>query len=74
MSEINAMTNEASQSTIHDNLPEVYQNLDPIKNKSRPIMTKYEYTLVKGLRKQQLNENMMPYVDITGLKPHEKND
>ena len=72
MSEMNSMNNEVSQSQIHDNLPEVYKNLDPSKNKSRPIMTKYEYTLVKGLRKQQLNENMMPYVDIKGLKEHEK--
>lgn len=72
MSEMVSMSNENAQSEIHDNLPEVYKNLDPSKNKSRPIMTKYEYTLVKGLRKQQLNENMMPYINIKGLKEHEK--
>ena len=53
-----------SQSQIHDNLNHIYNNLDPSKNISRPIMTKYEYSLVRGLRLQQLHENMMPYVNL----------
>ena len=61
-----------SQPAIHDNLPEIYKNLDVTKNKSRPIMTKYEYTLIRGLRLQQLNENNVPYVDIKELKEKKK--
>ena len=30
----------------------------------KPIMTKYEYTRIKGIRIQQLIDGMNPFVDI----------
>ena len=30
----------------------------------RPIMTKYEFTRIKGIRIQQLIDGMIPFVDI----------
>ena len=35
-----------------------------MENSNKPIMTKYEYTRIKGIRIQQLVDGMQPFVEI----------
>ena len=42
-----------------------YTNYDPSKNITKPIMSKYEYTLCLGIRAEQISRNAEPLIKVT---------
>ena len=46
---------------------ELSKNYDPSKNKTLPIITKYEKTRIIGIRMQQLAQGCKPYINISEL-------
>ena len=48
-----------------DNYTDLYKNYDISKNKSEPIMTKYEYTKILGIRAQQIAMGAEPLIEVT---------
>ena len=48
-----------------DNYNDLYKNYDISKNKSEPIMTKYEYTKILGIRAQQIAMGAEPLIEVT---------
>ena len=48
-----------------DNYTDLYKNYDTSKNKSEPIMTKYEYTKILGIRAQQIAMGAEPLIEVT---------
>ena len=44
---------------------EIYKNYDISKNITEPILTKYEYTKILGMRAQQIANNSEPLITVT---------
>ena len=44
---------------------EIYKNYDVSKNVTEPILTKYEYTKILGMRAQQIANNSEPLIKVT---------
>nr|QDY51859.1 RNA polymerase Rpb6 [Mimiviridae sp. ChoanoV1] len=44
---------------------EIYKNYDVSKNVTDPILTKYEYTKILGMRAQQIANNSEPLIEVT---------
>ena len=44
---------------------EIYKNYDISKNVTEPILTKYEYTKILGMRAQQIANNSEPLIKVT---------
>ncbi len=44
---------------------EIYKNYDISKNVTDPILTKYEYTKILGMRAQQIANNSEPLIKVT---------
>lgn len=44
---------------------EIYKNYDISKNITEPILTKYEYTKILGMRAQQIANNSEPLIKVT---------
>ena len=47
------------------NITQFYKDYDITKNKTEPIMSKYEYTQILGLRVQQIERGAEPLIEIT---------
>jgi DNA-directed RNA polymerases I, II, and III subunit RPABC2 len=56
-----------SNKNIFESSTELSENYDPKKNKTLPIITKYEKTRIIGIRMQQLAQGCKPYIDISEL-------
>ena len=50
---------------MSDNYIDLYKNYDISKNKSEPILTKYEYTKILGMRAQQIANGSEPLIKVT---------
>ena len=50
---------------MSDNYIDLYKNYDISKNKSEPILTKYEYTKILGMRAQQIATGAEPLIKVT---------
>lgn len=44
---------------------EIYKNYEVSKNVTEPILTKYEYTKILGMRAQQIANNSEPLIVVT---------
>lgn len=57
-----------SNITPNDNITEDYRlmllNYDPVKNKTRPIMSKYEKAFIIGKRASQIERGAEPLIDV----------
>jgi DNA-directed RNA polymerases I, II, and III subunit RPABC2 len=54
----------AATSSIIESARDVLAKYDPTKNKSNPVMSKYERSAVLGMRIEQLARGAQPFVDL----------
>lgn len=47
-----------------DDITEIYKNYDPSKNRSLPIMSKYEKSQILGIRSEQLSNGCDPLIEV----------
>lgn len=57
----------ATSSKIIEEYADINIRYDPTKNKSRPVLTRYEKAKILGMRMEQLARNSPPYVDVKKL-------
>lgn len=56
---------ESNNIILDDNYINLYENYDVKKNKTEPILTKYEYTKILGIRTQQIAMGAEPLIEVT---------
>lgn len=56
---------EASDIVMSDDYVDLYKNYDISKNISEPILSKYEYTKILGMRAQQIAMGAEPLIKVT---------
>ena len=59
------MTETKSEIVNSENYIDLYKNYDISKNISYPILTKYEYAKILGMRAQQLAMGTEPLIEVT---------
>jgi DNA-directed RNA polymerase subunit K/omega len=59
------MTETKSEIINSENYIDLYKNYDISKNISDPILTKYEYAKILGMRAQQLAMGSEPLIEVT---------
>ena len=59
------MTDIKSEIENFENYMDLYKNYDINKNISDPILTKYEYAKILGMRAQQLATGTEPLIEVT---------
>tara|TARA_Y200000002_G_scaffold310563_1_gene267378 strand:+ start:141 stop:449 length:309 start_codon:yes stop_codon:yes gene_type:complete len=56
---------ETNNIILDDNYINLYKNYDVKKNITEPILTKYEYTKILGIRTQQIALGSEPLIEVT---------